>query len=263
MIHIEPSATGISESAVTYRNVLTEGALSWSSQTPDGFAANTLGPQTYDYWTPAAMPATLAVALPDPVDCDCAAIIAHTLGSSGATVHVEGSLAGASWVTVSTVTPADDRDLFMLFSAEQPYSRWRIRITGPTAPAIGIAWIGPRLFIPDGVAAGYKPLNMALDIELKPSVTRGGQYLGVSVKKKGGGTSIPLVPQRRWWIQSDAAPFIEHYNHGRPFLWISCPDLHPDDAHYCWRAGDTLSASFGAGSVYGDMSMEVSAYVGS
>ncbi|WP_283177889.1 hypothetical protein [Gemmobacter sp. 24YEA27] len=262
MIHIENSATGTRASSVAYRNVLVEGVLSWSSQTPDGFAANALGPQTNDAWKPSAMPATLSVILPVAVDCDCAAIIAHTLGSSGATVHVEGSLTGASWVTVSTVTPTDDRDLIMLFASDVPYPRWRIRITGPTAPHIGIAWIGPRFFIPDGVAAGYVPVNMALDIELKPSVTRGGQYLGVSVKKKGAGTSISLTPQRRWWIQSDAAPFIEHYNLGRPFLWMSCPDLFPDDGHYCWRAGDTLSANFGAGAVYGDLSMEVSAYVG-
>ncbi|WP_157970963.1 hypothetical protein [Pseudogemmobacter bohemicus] len=92
MIRIENSATGTRASAVAFRNVLAEGVLSWSSETPDGFAENALGPQTFDYWTPAAMPATLAVLLTEAVDCDCAAIIAHTLGSASATVHVEGSL---------------------------------------------------------------------------------------------------------------------------------------------------------------------------
>lgn len=262
MIHIEPSATGTRTSAVAYRNILAEGTLVPSSQTPDGFAANALGPQTYDFWTPAAMPATLSVVLPVAVDCDCAAIIAHTLGSAGATVHVEGSLTGASWVTVSAVTPTDNRDLIMLFAAEVPYPRWRIRITGPTAPAIGIAWIGPRFIIPDGVAAGYVPLNMALSVDLLPNITRGGQFLGNRVQKVGASTAINLAAQERWWVQSEAAPFIAHYNAGKPFLWMSCPDLFEEDGHYCWRAGETLSANFGAGAVWADLSMTVAAYVG-
>lgn len=265
MIQIEHSAFGIEESAVAYRNVLTEGTLSWSSQTADGAAANALGPQTYDFWTPASLPAMLTVTLAEAVDCDCAAIIAHTLGSSGATVQVQARNGTDPWVTFSTVTPADDRDIFVLFAdlAGTAYDQWRIRITGSTAPAVGIAWIGPRLIIPDGVQAGYVPLNLALSVELMPNITRGGQFLGNRVQKVGASTSLSLARQHRHWVQEDAAPFIAHYNAGKPFLWLSCPELLPDDAHYVWRAGDTLSASYGAGSLWADMSMEVAAYVGS
>lgn len=260
MIHIEDTATAISASAVAYRNVLAEGTLSASSETADGFAANALGPQTYDAWVPASLPATLAVTLPEAEECDCAAIIAHTLGSAGATVDVQ-YYDGANWVTTQSVTPDDDRDVLMIFGGQES-NQWRIRITGTTPPAIGIAWIGPRMIIPDGVQAGYVPLNLALSVDLMPNVTRGGQFLGNRVEMVGSSTSISLALQERWWVQSEAAPFIAHYNAGNPFLWLSCPDLHPEDGHYVWRAGDVLSGSYGAGSMLVEMSMSVAAYVG-
>ena len=263
MIHIQPSATGISDSAVAYRNVMAEGTLSWSSQTTDGAAANALGPQTFDSWVPAAMPANIATLLPSAVACDTAAIVSHTLGSSGATAYIEASLDNVTWVTFATITPTDDRDIFVLFSdlGGISYPRWRLRVTGATAPAIGIVWIGPRLIIPMGVQASYTPLNLSLTVDLMTNDTRGGQFLGNRIMKKGASTGVNIAPQERWWVQSEAMPFIAHYNAGKPFLWLSCPALHPEDAFYVWRAGDTLSGSYSGGSLWVDMALSVNAYV--
>lgn len=264
MIHIEPTAFAIEQSAVLYRNVLAEGSLGWSSQTADGFAANALGPQTFDAWVPSAMPANLNVTLAAPVECDCAAIIAHTLGSSGATAYVESRNATTgAWTLMASVTPTDDSNIVLLFSdvSGTAYNQWRIRVTGPTIPAIGVAMIGPRLLIPGGTLSGYVPVNLALSVDLLPNTTRGGQFLGNRVQKVGAGTSIPLCPQERWWVESEASAFIAHYNLGKPFIWMSCPELLPEDGSYCWRSGATLSATFDAGAVWGDMSMEVAAHV--
>lgn len=256
MIHINPDATAIAEALVLYRNVLAEGTLSASSEAPDGFAANALGPQTFDSWTSISVPATLAVTLDVPVACDACAIIAHTLGSAGATVEVQYH-DGSDWVTVQSVTPTDDRDLLLIFG-EVSSTQWRIRITGAVA-SIGVAMIGPRLLIPFGVVPDYTPINLALSIELGPHITRGGQFLGNRVQRVGASTRIQLAPQERWWIEQDAKPFIAHYNSGKPFIWASCPDLLQEDMAYCWRSGDTLAVSYGAGAVYGSMSMEVAA----
>ena len=265
MIYIQGSAAGIQDSSVTYRNVMAEGTLAWSSQTTDGFAANALGPQTYDSWTPAAMPATISTTLPSAVACDTAAIVAHNLGTKAATAYIEASLDGSTWVTFATIAPTDDRDIYVLFSdlAQVPYPQWRVRVMGAAAPSLGIVWIGPRLTIPFGTQPSYVPINMALTIDLLVNETRGGQFMGNRVQKKGASTGINLATQERWWVQNDAAPFIAHYNAGKPFLWMSCPDKQPDDAAYVWRAGDTLSGAFTGGSLWVDMSMSVSAYVGS
>jgi len=260
MIHLDPSATSVNDSMVMHRNVLSEGTLAWSTQTADGSAANALGPQTYDFWTPASLPATLSVTLAVAATCDACAVIGHTLGSNDATLFVEW-WDGTAWAVAQTLVPENDRDMLLIFG-EQTSAQWRIRVTGSTVPSISIVMIGPRLLIPDGVQAGYVPINLALDVELAPSITVRGQYVGTFTKRTGGATSIGLAQQDRLWIETDAAPFIAHYNSGTPFIWASCPDLLPEDMAYCWRAGNTFRASYGAGALYGVLGMEVSAYVG-
>jgi len=245
---------------VLYRNVLAEGTLAWSSQTVDGAAANALGPQTYDFWTPASLPATLSTTLASPTVCDACAIIGHTLGSKGATVLVEW-WNGSVWVIAQTLIPADDRDLLLIFG-EQTSAQWRIRITGTLVPSIAVVMIGSRLLIPGGVQADYVPINLSLDIELAPSITVRGQYVGTFLKRSGASTGLALALQERLWIETEASPFIAHYNAGQPFIWASCPDLLPEDMAYCWRAGNTLRAEYGAGAVYGSLALEVQAYVG-
>lgn len=259
MIHIDPSATAQAEAMVLHRNVLLEGTLTWSSETPDGYAANALGPQTFDFWTPAAVPATLGVILPEPVECDAAAIIAHTLGSAGATVSIQ-YYSGSGWIAAQTITPEDDRDLLLIFG-HATSAQWRIEITGAIAH-IGVVMIGSRLLIPGGAVPDYTPINLALSIELAPNVTRGGQFLGNRIQRVGAGTSIQLAQQERIWIENEARAFIAHFNAGLPFVWASWPFGMPEDMAYCWRSGGTLQASYGAGAIWGSMSMEVAAYVG-
>jgi hypothetical protein len=259
MIHIETGATDTSSAMVLFRNVLAEGTLAASTAAADGAGANALGPQTYDFWVPTAMPATLAVTLGSAVSCDACAIVAHTLGSSGATLIVQ--YFSGTWQTVGSFAPTDDADLLILFPAASS-TQWRIQVTGSTIPAIGVAMIGPRLLIPGGVRAGYVPTDLAVSVELMPSVTIGGQFVGTRVNRRGAGTTAALVPQERTWIEGAAAPFIAHYNEGGTFIWASAPAILTNDMAYCWRSGDTLSASYNGGAVYGDMTLELSAYVG-
>ena len=260
MIYASYDATELNAASALFRNVFAEGVLAWSSQSADGFAANALGPQTYDFWTPAAMPASIYTTMGVAAECDACAIIGHTLGSTGCTVEVLW-WNGSVYISAMTITPTDDRDILMVFGA-QTSKTWQLKVSGPSAPSISVVMLGPRLIIPDGVSDGYVPLNLALDIDLAPSITVKGQYVGTFVKRVGAATSISLAQQRREWIEGDARPFIAHYNEGAPFVWSSCPDLLPDDMAYCWRSGGVLRASYGAGAVWGQMGLEVSAYVG-
>lgn len=259
MIHIAPGSTGQLSPAILYRNVLAQGTLSVSSETADGAGANALGPQTYDYWIPSTVPATLAVTLGAPVECDCIAVVGHTLGSAGATLHCDRYDADTStWVPVISIAPADDSDILGIFPAAAS-AGWRTRVTGAVA-AISIAMIGARLLVPEGVQAPYMPLDQARRVELTPSITVTGQYLGTFVRRTGGATAIKLAPQQRSWIEGDAAPFITHFNAGRPFVFAAAPGLLARDVGYCWRDGPEMAATYLGGAVLGELSMSVAAY---
>lgn len=260
MIYIEPSAVDTHHAAILYRNVLSEGTLSASSETADGAAANALGPQTYDYWTPTSVPATLAVALSAAAECDACAIVAHNLGSTGATVTVQ-HYDGAAWVTDAEITPTDDSDILVIFEAAES-DQWRIRVTTAVA-SIGVAMIGPRLLVEGGARVGYTPINLAAVVELAPSITVKGQYVGTFVKRHGAKTTVALALQTKEWVEDTAAEFIDHFNEGSPFIWASCPDLLERDLGYCWRAADVLQIVYTAGAQWAEISMGVQAYVGS
>src|SRR5690606_29845966 len=114
-------------------------------------ALNAIGPQTSDFWQPNSLPAFIGAALPSAEFCDSFAIFGHTLGSSGATATLQRREAAAGpWLDVASISPEDNRDIFMIFG-EEPGIEWRIRITGSSLPFVSIAWIGPRLLIPGGV----------------------------------------------------------------------------------------------------------------
>lgn len=272
MIHIHPGASAIYDSMVLYRNVLAEGVL--TSTVPvkaGGNVNNMLGPQTFDFWEPDRFADSMGAAceLTQPMTADCAAIIGHNLATVGAQVAIQHKLTDGNWTDPLTarLNPDTNDDILFLFP-ERTSTAYRVWITipagvtPPVSPVISIAMIGQRLLIPDGITEGYTPLNLARQVDLQPNITRGGQFLGNRVQRVGAGTSISLAQQERHWIENDAQDFIAHYNAGKPFIWASCPEFLPNDMAYCWRSGGVLSASYGQGAIYGEMSMEVQAYVG-
>ena len=260
MIHIHPQALGIEQSSVLYRNVLAEGVLTTTSQTAGGEVGNALGPQTADYWSPAATPAYMIVTLTEAVECDSAAVIGHNIGSMGGTVAVQRD-DGTGWSTVWLINPEDDSDILMLFPPQMGI-QWRLRVDGPAAIHVSIGMIGPRMLIPLGTRSGYTPITQALNIEMLSNTTRGGQFLGNRVHRIGAATTIPLAEQDADWILYDARDFIRHYDLGRPFIWATSPSELPEDLAYCWRAGDALAANLGPGALKGDLTLNVQAYIG-
>lgn len=258
MIQIEPGATDTGLPMILWQNVLAQGTLAASSEAPDGFGTNALGPQTYDYWTPTSVPATLAVTLASARQCDACAIFGHTLASAGATLQVQ-HWNGSTWVTVATATPTTDEPLLFIFPAVSS-TQWRIRLTGAVA-SISIAMIGKRLVVPGGVQTGYVTLDMAKSIELIASSSVTGQFFPSRVNRKGAQTTISFATQEREWIEAEATGFIDHFNGGGTFAWAGAPDLLPRDLGYCRRAGGVLAATYDAGAIYGELAMEVDAYV--
>lgn len=261
-IIIESSASGDpdnSQPTVLFDSVLTRGTLVASTEATDGAGSNATNGKTNDFWTPTALPATLETTLSAAEECDCAAIVGHTLGTDGATLEVDYH-DGATWQTLSTTSPTTDETIFIIFGA-QTRTRWRIRITGSTIPSIAVALIGKRLSLPGGVTLSYTPIYKAKDVELLSGVSRKGHFIGNRVQRRGASTTISLAPIDRSWIESNLDPFNNYFDDGGAFVFASAPSVFTKDAAYCWRGNSTLRPSHSVSGDLEDISMQVNAYV--
>ena len=262
MIYIEGTQIAADDlPMVLWDNFYARGTLTVSSETADGAGANAADETTYDYWTPASLPATLQVTLSSAEAADCCAITAHTLGTDGATVAVE-YLNGATWTQLGSVTPTNDDPILIIFD-ETTDTDFRISITGSTAPSVGVVFLGKRLTFSSGVGLPYVPLWQSQKVELLQSVSLGGQFLGNRVNRRGGEGSIILNILERSFIEGTSfQSFKTHYDNGKAFFFASSPADYDEDLAYVWRSPrQTMRPTFVDNGIFYQVNMSLEAYV--
>lgn len=261
MILIHSNLPPQPDPVILWDNVLARGTRT-AAQVPPFYRDNAIGPQTYDYWKPVAFPVEYRATLPSAETCDCAAVFNHNLGSCGVSIAIQSRTGSGAWVLRFPITTIETDDpLLILFPAGSD-DQWRFLFqSGAVLPSIGILMIGKALRPPGGVLTGYQPLRGAQTVDLTPSVSLGGHFVGTRTIRRGMGTTIPLAEQPRAWVEDEAAGFIDHYNRGGTFAWAACPELLQDDVAYCWRGGDAARWSLDAGSEFvAGLNLAVMAY---
>lgn len=246
---------------VLYSNLYASGTVTASTETTDAVATNVATETTYDYWKPSALPAWIKVDCGSAQTVNSFAIVAHNLGSSGATVDIQWSTNNVAWSTVMTVVPTDDTPILCLFTGlSKRY--WRAYITGATVPYAGIVSAGQRLVLPGGVMPPYTPIWQAQTVELLTAKSLGGQFLGNRVLRQGAETSISLVSFSKSFAEVDLQPFKSWYNGGHAFIWASSPSSFTNDVGYVWRKqGSEMRPTFTETGNWVKVSMEVEGYV--
>jgi len=246
---------------VLWRNRMQLGTITASSETADGAAENAIDDLTWDFWTPNALAATFAVVISSPAELDCAAIVAHTLGTNGNTVQVQ-YWDGAAWETVSTIVPDDDSPILAIWEPVES-DEWRFRISGGTEPNIGVLMLGERLIFPTGILEGYVALHHAKRYDLMNSTSIGGQFLGNRVNRVGAETTVTFGMIERSWVDGAMRNFETHYNEGKPFYYAGSPSDMEKDHGYCWRpqGGGELRPAFIEGDYWAEMTMDLASYV--
>lgn len=246
---------------VLFANVLTEGTLTASTEAADGAGANAVDGITSDYWTPTAMPATLTVVLGAAQGCDCGFLVAHTLGTDGATINLQ-SWTGSVWQTRLSHTPTDDQPILFIFD-EVSSDEWRFEITGATAPSIGVAMIGKRLVFPQGIRTGYAPIYNAKEIEVLPGRSLGGHFLPSRIKRKGARGTISFAQFDRTYVEGAFEAFNIHYDEAKPFVFASGPSVFTKDVAFCRRdpGASTISPNHPNTGDLMSISLSVEAYV--
>lgn len=259
-VTIETGATDTSNATVLYQNIFEDGTVTTNSETSDGAALNAVEDTTFDFWTPAGVPAYVRVDYGSAVECDCAGIASHDAGTQGTTLEVQYSTDDASWTTVSTISPLTDETILVVFPAvEARY--WRVRQSSAVC-SIGVVKLGKRLVFPSGVLNGHTAVNHSNRVELlTPNVSQNGQFLGSRIRRIGARVNINFGQLETSFVDNDMLVFEGHFNSGRSFFYAGSPSEWPEDYGYCWRGGSEIRPNYEEGGLLSQVDIEADFYV--
>ena len=247
---------------ILWDNLLEDGTLAASSEDTNGEKENAIDGNTYDYWIPTSLPATLSVTLASSSTLGYVGIAAHTLGTNGNTVDVEYHN-GVGWVSLASISPTDDKTI-LIAVAETSATQFRLYISGGSIPNIGVVSFGSSIKFESGILPAYTPLYMAEEIELLTSQTLNGQFVTNRVNRKGAKGNFGLNILERSFVEgTDFQNFRRHYNDGKPFFFASNPSELAEDVSYCWRQdGGEIRPTFESDGIFYKTQLSLEAYLG-
>lgn len=246
---------------VLWDNILQDTTVNTTSQTEGGDGKNTLDNNTYDFWTPVSLPATITFTLPESRGASYLGVASHNLHSKGCDIYL-GYYNGTSWVNAASPTIEDDNSLIVAF----PYieaAQWRLHISGSEAPSIGVVFLGTPLLFKTGILPGYTPIYMGENIDLYNSTSLNGQFIGNSVERRGYESSFQLNILDRDFVEGQSfQSFRRHYNDGGTFFFASDPDGHREDVAYCRRQeGGEIKPSLPNDGIFYSVSMSLEGFI--
>ncbi len=232
---------------------LTAAAVTVSSEADEGPRDAPLRDETAEYWLPTALPATWTLDLGAGLDLDYVGVAGHTIGSEACSLKVETSTDNINWTLFDVEhAPADDTPI--LFLEDSRTARYiRLTLQGLGEPArIAVIRPGVALAMPVPVDGPYTPINLARESELKAQFTRGGQFLGQSVRRHGvkGDAKFKLLDAA--FVRSEFDLFAKSARQ-YPYFFAWNPQDFPLEIGYCWSDKDIKPKYMGMGDL-----MEVS-----
>lgn len=223
----------------TYTRDLDKSNVTASSEEDDFPEDAPLRPDTYERWKPTSMNATWQLDLGALKAVSYIGIAAHSLGTDAVTVTAEYSTDGGStWSTWAELAPGND-DAIMLLADEQEARYWRLSLSGTTAPSIGVVYIGQILEMMRPIYAGHSPITLSRNTILKRSMSRGGQFLGQQIRRKGYETGVKFKNLKPAWYRDEFDPFVQDARK-YPYFFAWRPADYPREVAYVWT-GDDIS----------------------
>lgn len=212
--------------------------ISASSETENFPATALLNELTYETWRPSAMPATWEVDAGESVTVDAVGIGSHNMASNGNTVAVE--YFDGTWQEVESYTPTSDKPVLFLLQPRQD-QRWRINISGGTAPNIGALFFGEAMQMERPIYGGHSPITLSRSTERQPNVSERGQWLGSSMVRSGVATDVSWSNLTAEWYRDTFDPFVEYATQGpATFFFAWRPIEYPHEVGYCWADQDDI-----------------------
>jgi hypothetical protein len=184
----------------------------------------------YTWWKPDALPATADMIGAAAGSADYALIYGHDLGTQGATVEIRGSDDGfaADDNLIASVSPGNDDPILLQFNTAT-YDDWRLRITGPSVPAIAIAAIGMKLTFTRRLQKGFDPIGRKVSGQTTRSVK--GQPLGAVYDYEEWSESVHFRNLTMTWVRGTWKSAFDSHLKNLPFVFAWDPDDHADEIY--------------------------------
>jgi hypothetical protein len=227
---------------ILYQNLLADpGTVILPQTTAPGFSGDSLATEnTYQRWKAGAVQTFVEVDFGYAAALDTFAIAAHNLGKQTSIGYKLNAMDAYTYVYNSPLVEGEP--FAYLFSA--PVSArfvilgtFNFPLSAPL-PLVGVFSVGLRLKLPAWVAPDYARSADAVTVEGSASLSRGGQFLGSTIRRQAGRLPVQFSPIERAWTDANLGPFRDHYNRRRPFFFASSPTKFADDLAYSWRADD-------------------------
>jgi len=228
---------------VAWNNLVTNAALTASTEASGFPVSGLLNGVTTDPWKPTAMPATVTINLDASVPASVLAFAAHDMHTNGVTVLLQ-RWDGAAWVDVMERTPESD-DPFMMAFPVADSDQWRVTFTGGVF-SLSVLHLSKGMTIPGRVVPPHTPLHIASEVELLgKSESATGEFLQADFMRTGANANLAFSVQEPAFIKGDEfEAFRQHFNRARPFFFATSPRHERKDMGYCWRMGGNMIGAY-------------------
>jgi hypothetical protein len=209
-----------------------------SSSTPGFPASNANNYTTFEFWRPAAMPATWRIDAGGAEECDYIGVVGDVIGRG---VAVEYSFDNASWFVALEFLPT--RQVSMGLFQPRTARYWRARFTG-SVPTVAVIFIGKALAMQRPIYVGHSPLSLSRTTEVTTNTSEKGQYLGRSIVRTGVKSSAEFKNLKSSWYRSHFDPFVIAAR-VQPFFFAWRPASFPNEVGYVWTDDDIAPENSG------------------
>lgn len=199
-----------------------------SSTATDYYAEGPDNLLTYEKWKPSSVPATWENDFGASNAIDYCVIAAHNMGASGNSLQVQRYDSGSYTDMIPTTAITDDSPIMVIFTSTAD-TRYRIRVSGGSAPEIGVVKFGAALQMPRPIYGGHNPAVFQRQTILQSNISDTGEFLGRTKKR------VSLTADYQWqhvtadWARTYWLPFQKAVE-TEPFVIAWRPDTFGDVA---------------------------------
>lgn len=224
---------------VGWRNLLLDGAVTFSSEEDENPHENAFDDIGTDYWRPEdSGQQWLEVEFSGERSADYIAVSRHTMHGAGVSFRLQYWDGG--WVNAhSVVTPGNDDVVLVLFDTVSS-TRFRFLLNGSGRARIGDVRFGERLTFERGIFLGHVPEKLNRSNRLVGRRTEAGVPLPRSIIRQGVESEISVDNLSASFVFEHWEPFARHAETSN-FVWAWNPAQYPEQVLWAWPTADGIA----------------------